>query len=116
MRLRPPLWSLPRRIRDRHAIEIAELSEASMHPLRDWLDILRVGLRARLEDCMRSIVTASLALTSVAALLALGYAIAELEHGIREVHRHWWSSAPLAAVALSALGWSALSRRPRGAS
>lgn len=108
MRLRAPLRSLPRRIRERHALEIIELFDASNRPLTDWLEVVRAGLRLRLEDCMRSVTATALAIIVAASLVAFGYALAELEHGVRDVHRHWWAALPLAALVLSSFAWWAL--------
>ena len=105
MKLRPPLWALPRRLRQRYAAEIVELFGQSKRQLFDWLDVLRLGLRARLEDIMRSIAARACALTAAVSLVAFGYAIAELTDGVRDIHEHWWSSAPLLTLVASAIGW-----------
>jgi hypothetical protein len=38
-------------------------------------------------------------------LVAIGYAAAELSGGISEMHRHWWSAAPLATLAVASIAW-----------
>jgi hypothetical protein len=114
MKLRPPRRAprraLPLRLR-RYGDELDDLLDHSDRRMLDWLDVLRLGLRARLEDNMRSIVAYALALTAAASLVAMGYATAELAGGVQDVHEHWWSAAPLVVFALSALG-ALLIRRP----
>ena len=51
------------------------------------------------------------------ALFALGYAVNDLQHGVVEVHEHWWSSAAvllvIAAAGLRVTVAIAVTKRPR---
>ena len=42
-------------------------------------------------------------LLAALSLFGLGYAVAELAGGVREVSQHWWSVLPLMGLFLSAL-------------
>ena len=50
-------------------------------------------------------------LLAAMSLFALGYAVAELADGVREIPRHWWSVLPL--IGLSVAGALALAGRAR---
>jgi hypothetical protein len=74
--------------------------DGSSRPVADWVDLAVMGVRIRLEDDMRSMVTVGLTAAFALSLVAAGYTLAELGEGVREVHRHWWSTAPYAALAV----------------
>jgi hypothetical protein len=71
------------------------------------MDLVAAGLRVRLEEHMRSLFTVVLTAAFALSLVAAGYTLAELGQGVREVHRHWWSTAPYVALAMTgaALFW-----------
>src|SRR5262245_41528451 len=110
MKLRPPLWALPRRLRARHATEIIDLLEASGGTVSDWLDVLWLGLSAHVEDNVRSFGFAICVGVAALSLAAIGYTFAELANGIRDIHEHWWSTGPLASFALSIIAGAWFSR------
>jgi hypothetical protein len=101
MKLPAPLWLFPRRWRHRYGAEAYDVFTASGSRFNDWLDLSVVGLQHRLEDSVHMLLTAGLLMIAAASLVTTGYALAELNDGLREVHRHWWSTAPLAALAAS---------------
>jgi hypothetical protein len=103
MKLPAPIWLFPRRWRRRYGGEARDVFAASGSRFGDWLDLVAIGARQRLEDSMRTLVVISLLTIAGASLVAAGYALAELEGGVRAMHRHWWSAAPLAAFAASLL-------------
>lgn len=102
MRLRPPFWLFPRRWRERYATEAEEIFDSTGRRFTDWLNLLLTGLLLQLETQMRYVVSGALTIVVAISLVVVGYAIAELAEGPREVHRHWWSVAPLGVVAVSA--------------
>ena len=96
-----PLWAFPRRWRERYGAEVREMFDGSSRPFADWIDLAVMGMRVRLEEEMRSMFAVGLAAAFALSLVAAGYTLAELGEGVREVHRHWWSSAPYVALACS---------------
>ena len=116
MRLPVPLWAFPRRWRERYADEVRETFGRSSRPLSDWIDLVRIGLLTRLEEHVRSLLTIGLTAAAGVALIVIGYTLAELRDGVWEVHRHWWSTAPVAAFASScaALLWIRWDSTARG--
>ena len=50
-----------------------------------------------------SLIALAAGLLAAISLLGLGYAVAELAGGVREVPQHWWSAPPLLGLFLSAL-------------
>jgi hypothetical protein len=101
MKLPPPLWLFPRRWRQRYGCEVRDTFRVSGSRFDDWLDMSVVGLQQRLEDSMQSLLTVGLTTIAGASLVATGYALAELSNGLAEMHRHWWSAAPLVALGSS---------------
>jgi hypothetical protein len=81
------------------------LYEGSDDALRDWVDIVRSGLVARVGENMRTLTDLSLAAVAAVALVAIGYTSAELSRGVLEAHQHWWSTAPLILLILTAGVW-----------
>lgn len=50
-----------------------------------------------------SLIALTAGLLAAISLFGLGYAVAELAGGVREVPQHWWSTLPLLGLLLSAL-------------
>lgn len=48
------------------------------------------------------IIALAAGLLAAISLLGLGYAVAELAGGVREVPQHWWSALPLLGLFLAA--------------
>jgi hypothetical protein len=111
MKLPPPLWLLPRRLRDRYGDELREMYRDSPAPLADWMNLLWTGLAARLEGTMPQMTKIALLVVASISLVAGGYALAELEEGWRGVPSHWWSTAPFVSFTLSAGAWALVARR-----
>ena len=91
--------------RARYEDEIVDLLETTDHPALDRADLLRTAVTLRLEDIMQNKLTlmlfAAVALAS-GSLVAMLFTIPELAGGVRDIPKHWWSSAPLAGLAVSA--------------
>ena len=100
-----PAW-----YRDRYGVEIADLVANSDHRLRDVTNVAVGAVRLRWENHMirplRHLADAS----AVGTVFILGYVVNDLEHGISEIGRHWWSSMALVVtvIALTARGECAL--------
>ncbi|MEX2238291.1 MAG: hypothetical protein WEB00_12235 [Dehalococcoidia bacterium] len=98
LRLYPRAW------RDRYGEEVAAIMEDSDRRALDHLDLALGAVIARMEENMVVAKWSALVLWSVA-LLGLGFAIADLRDGYREVPNHWWSAAPLALALVVAAGY-----------
>jgi hypothetical protein len=57
-----------------------------------------------------SLIAFTAGLLAASSLFGLGYAVAELAGGLREVPQHWWSALPLFGLFLSGLVALAASR------
>ena len=51
----------------------------------------------------RDLIALAAGVLAAISLFGLGYAVAELTGGVREVPQHWWSALPLLGLFLSAL-------------
>lgn len=85
----------------------------SRRPLRDGLDVVRAAAAAHLSLVLpevpmsvSSLLRLSAALLAGLGLFALGFAVNDLAHGLREVPRHWWSTVPLVMLAAAAVLWA----------
>ena len=91
----------PSRFRDRYGDEIADLLADSDHRARDVINVAVAALRLRWETDMtrpiRHLADAFVILT----VFILGYAVNDLQHGIGELGRHWWSSMALAITVVA---------------
>ncbi len=106
VRLFPKDW------RERYGEEVADLLAHSERPARDALDVLRAVVSVRMDEALgRRRMRMRRTLVVSVGLLALGlvgviWATGELEDGLVEVPRHWWSAAAavplIAGIALSA--------------
>ncbi len=98
LRLFPKPW------RDRYGAEVEEaLSRSGRSALADGVDLLVAAAAvwadhvAGRRTVMRMLRAGALALVALG-LVTVGWAVTELQDGITELPRHWWSS--LAAVPL----------------
>lgn len=104
------LWLYPRRWRRRFGPEVEELLAASSHPIRDRFDLLVAAPRAvlaqlRSEDTMTlDILRMGLAIALGAGLALTAVALTQLQDGVMELGRHWWSGAPALLVVVSVGG------------
>jgi hypothetical protein len=94
---------LPEGFRVRYRDELLDLLDSSPAPLRDTVDVVRLGTRQRLELLMtRRLHSLALAAFAVS-LVIFGYAVNDLRSGLAEIPQHWWSAAAVAALFASAL-------------
>jgi hypothetical protein len=96
-----PSW-----FRDCYGEEVAALLADSDHRFRDVLDVAVAAVRLRWEtDMIRPLRHLANAVVVVTVFI-LGYVVNDLEHGIGEIGRHWWSTVALAitVVALAVRG------------
>ena len=105
-----PWW-----FRDRYGEEVAALLADSDHRFRDVVNVAGAAVRLRWETDMirplRHLADAFLIVT----VFILGYVVNDLERGIGEIGRHWWSTIALAitVVALVARGTIEAAHRRR---
>jgi hypothetical protein len=96
------LWLYPAWFRDRYGDEIEALLADSDHRFRDLVNVAVAAVRLRWENYMsrplRDLADAFVVVT----VFGLGYAVNDLEHGMSEIGRHWWSSIAL-VVTVAAL-------------
>jgi hypothetical protein len=91
----------PRWFRDRYGGELAELLADPTHRRRDSLNVVVHASRLRLEYIMSRPLRLVADVFVIIAVFGLGYVINDLEHGVTEIGRHWWSSIALVAAGLS---------------
>ena len=91
----------PRWFRDRYGDELADLLADSTHGLGDVVNIAVHAGRLRWESAMshplRLVADAVVLIT----VFGLGYIINDLDDGVTEIGRHWWSSIALVVAVLS---------------
>jgi len=107
------LRGYPSHLRTRYGNELLVLLAASPNPRRDLLDIVRCGLRERMEILAMTYLRPLAAILAAIGLFALGYTLNDLQDGLAELPMHWWSSAPVALLVLAALLWFAPAARRR---
>lgn len=107
----------PKPFRRRFEDELIELLDRSSRPVRDALDVAMHAGQLRGEQLMTNAARHLADGVLAFALFALGYAVNDLQHGVVEVHEHWWSSAAvllvLAAAGLRVTVAIAVTKRPR---
>jgi hypothetical protein len=77
----------------RHGNEIAAMLKSSQRPVRDHLDVVIHALRLRSEHLMSRLPRYVADLAIAVAILLLGFVVNDLEHGLGDLPRHWWSTA-----------------------
>lgn len=91
----------PARFRARYGAELTELIVRSDHRAGDAMNLALHAGRLRWENLMirplRHVSNAVVVFT----LIAFGYAVNDLQGGVTEIPRHWWSSLALVASVLS---------------
>jgi hypothetical protein len=121
--VRPLVRLFPRSWRERYGDEIADHLARSAHPVRDRLDLLMALVPVWVDDQHRRLpmsisrahVRIAAAALGAAGIVTTALAASQLQDGVSDLGRHWWSTAaalPLAAAAvLFALG-ERVARRP----
>jgi hypothetical protein len=97
----------PSHVRNRYGPELLALLATSRTPTSDLLDVIRAALSDRLEEFVMTYLRTFAAIIGAFALFALGYAVNDLQHGLTELPRHWWSAAPAGLLLVSAALWFA---------
>jgi hypothetical protein len=77
----------------RHGDEIAALLKSSRQPVRDHLDVVIHAIRLRSERLMNRLPRHLADLATAVAIFLLGFIVNDLEHGLGDLPRHWWSTA-----------------------
>ena len=90
----------PRWFRDRHGDELADLLADSTHRRGDVLNIAVHAGRLRWESAMSRPLRLLADAVVLITVFGLGYIINDLEHGVTEIGRHWWSSIALVVTVL----------------
>ena len=107
----------PRPFRRRYEDELIELLDQSARPVRDAMDVALHAGQLRGEQLMTNAARHLADVILAVALVTFGYAVNDLQGGVVELHRHWWSSAAvlliLAAGALRVTVAIAAAKRPR---
>ena len=92
----------PAEFRRRYEDEISEMLRHSRQPRRDQLNVAVHACHLRWEQLMTNLPQHLANVALAAAMFCLGFAVNDLEGGITEIHRHWWSTAALLLVVLAA--------------
>jgi hypothetical protein len=82
----------------RHADEIAVLLKASRQPIRDHVNVVIHAIRLRSENVMSHLPRYLADVALAVALFLFGFLVNDLQSGLGEVPRHWWSSAAVLFV------------------
>jgi hypothetical protein len=82
----------------RHGDEIAALLQSSPRPVRDHLDVIIHAIRVRSEHLMSRLPRYLADLAIAGAIFLLGFVVNDLEHGVDDLPRHWWSTAAVLLV------------------
>jgi hypothetical protein len=88
----------PKHFRDRYGDELAELFSRSDRQTRDVLNVIAHAGRLRMETLMIRPLRHVLNALVVVTVFVLGYVVNDLQDGVTEVGRHWWSSLALVAT------------------
>jgi hypothetical protein len=89
------LRSLPADFRSRYGDELLDLLTASDSQARDSLDLIVLAIRLNTEGLMVGTLRYAGMALILFGIFASGYAASDLAGGISEMHRHWWSTAPV---------------------
>jgi len=85
----------------RHGDDIAALLKSSPKPVHDHLDVVIHAIRLRSEHLMNRLPHYVADLAIAGAIFLLGFLVNDLEHGLGELPRHWWSTAAALLVILA---------------
>jgi hypothetical protein len=77
----------------RYGHEIAALLKVSRRPVRDHLDVVVHAIRVRSEHVMSRLPRYLTDLASAVAIFLFGFVVNDLDDGLGELPRHWWSAA-----------------------
>ncbi len=91
----------PRWFRDRYGDELADLLADSDHRLGDVLNIAVHAARLRWESVMSRPLHLVADAVVVIAMFGFGYIVNDLEDGVTEIGRHWWSSLAVVVAVFS---------------
>jgi hypothetical protein len=97
----------PRWFRERYGDELAELLASSTHRLRDVLNVAVHAGQLRWEIVMSRRIRYLADAVVLVTVFGLGYIVNDLEDGVTEIGRHWWSSIALVVTVLSIGGRTA---------
>jgi hypothetical protein len=98
-----PAW-----FRDRYGDELADLVARSDHRRCDMVNVASAACRLRWENRMTRPVSHLANAFVVITVFVLGYVVNDLEHGISEIGRHWWSASVLVTTVLALSGRTAI--------
>lgn len=82
----------------RYGDEIAALLEVSRRPVRDHLDVVLHAIRLRSEHLVSRLPRYLADLASAAAIFLFGFVVNDLDDGLGELPRHWWSTGAVLLV------------------
>jgi hypothetical protein len=91
----------PREFARRHGDEIAAMLKSSQQPVRDHLDVVIHAMRLRSEHLMSRLPRYLADLATAVAIFLLGFIVNDLEHGLGDLPRHWWSTAAALLVIIT---------------
>jgi hypothetical protein len=97
----------PRWFRERYGDELAELLAGSSHRLRDTVNVTFHAGQLRWETVMSRPIRYLADAVVFVTVFGLGYVVNDLEDGVTEIGRHWWSSVALVVTVLSIGGRTA---------
>ncbi len=107
--MRDWLWRLyPAWFRERYGDELADLLARSDHRARDVVDVAVHAGQLRWEHLMIRPLRLFANIAVVVTVFVFGYTLNDLEGGIAEIPRHWWSSAALGLTMLSIVARAAI--------
>jgi hypothetical protein len=91
----------PREFARRHGDEIAALLRSSSRPVRDHLDVVFHAIRLRSEHLTSRLPRYVADVAIAGAIFLLGFVVNDLEHGLGDLPRHWWSTAAALLVVVT---------------
>ena len=92
----------PLAFRRRYGAEIVDLLEHSEQPARHALDVAVHAVHLHSEVLVNNWFRHTTNALLAASLVLLGYVVNDLSNGVTEIHRHWWSTLPVALVVAAA--------------
>jgi hypothetical protein len=85
----------------RHADEIASLLKTSPQPIRDHLDVVIHAIRLRSKHLVSHLPRYLADVALAASVFLLGFVVNDLDNGLPELGRHWWSTAAVLLLAVT---------------